>query len=237
MPDFNRTEISALPVNIAINAVLEAGARADAESTRNYVGASAVAHPCLRKIQFDWMCDPTHPARLRDIFARGHFFEEQSRQHFARAGFTFADKDRLEFKALDGWLRGHADGIFLDGPKIPDVRYPCLFEHKAINSRGWKALEREGLTKHYPQYTAQVALYQTFLGVDEHPAIFTALNADTCERLHILVPFDRELADATIERSIAIIKATQVGELLPRHTDNPNHYRCKLCGHHARCWR
>jgi hypothetical protein len=84
MPDFNRTELSAAPASIAINALLEAGARADAEQTRNYLGASAVGHPCLRKVQFDWMSDPTHPARLRDIFARGHFFEEQSRQHFAR---------------------------------------------------------------------------------------------------------------------------------------------------------
>ena len=91
---------------------------------------------------------------------------------------SFADKDRLEFEALDGWLRGHADGIFLSGPEIPGVRYPCLWEHKAINAKGWRSLEREGLAKHYPQYAAQVALYQIFLGVDENPAIFTATSAD-----------------------------------------------------------
>ena len=102
------------------------------------------------------MCDPTHPARLRDIFARGHFFEEQSRQHFSDAGFKFADKDRLEFEALDGWLRGHADGILLSGPDVRGLGYPCLWEHKAINAKGWRSLERDGLAKHYPQYAAQV---------------------------------------------------------------------------------
>src|SRR5262245_51314006 len=77
MPDFNRTEASAAPVNAAINAVLDNGAGADGEKTRDYLGASAVGHPCLRKIQYDWMCDPQHAPRTRDIFARGHFFEEQ----------------------------------------------------------------------------------------------------------------------------------------------------------------
>ena len=235
--DFNRTEASTEPVNIAINAVLDAGARADGESTRGYLGASAVGHPCPRKVQYDWMCDPVHPTRTRDIFARGHFFEEQSRQHFKKAGFRLADADRLEFTALDGWLRGHADGILLSGPDIPGVSYPALWEHKGINAKGWRSLERDGLTKTYPQYAAQVALYQLFLGVDSHPAVFTATNADNCERLHVLIPFDSEIAATTIQRAQLIIGATKRGELLPRMTDDPNNWRCRLCGHRERCWR
>src|SRR6266498_2195714 len=160
MPDFNRTELSAAPVSVAINTLLEEGARANPETTRNYLGASAVGHPCMRQVQFTWLCDPVHSLRTRDIFARGHYFEAQSREHFARAGFKFAEADRLEFKALDGWLRGHADGIFIDGPAIPDARYPCLWEHKGVNAKGWKKLEREGLEKAYQQYAAQVSLYQ-----------------------------------------------------------------------------
>jgi hypothetical protein len=237
MPDFNRTEASAAPASIAINALLEAGARAFGETTRNYLGASAVGHPCLRKVQFDWLCDPAHSSRLRDIFARGHFFEQQTREHFEKAGFRFADKTRLEFEALDGWLRGHADGILLSGPEILGVAYPCLWEHKAINAKGWRALERDGLAKHYPQYAAQVVLYQMFLGVDDHPAVFTATNADNCDRLHLLVPFDSEQAEATTSRAALIVKATQAGELLPRMTDDPNNWRCRLCGHRERCWR
>jgi hypothetical protein len=183
------------------------------------------------------MCDPVHPARIRDIFARGHFFEQQTREHFERAGFCFADKGRLAFETLGSWLRGHADGIFLSGPDIPGVGFPCLWEHKAINAKGWKSLERDGLAKAYPQYAAQVGLYQLHLGVDSHPAIFTATNADTCERLHILVPFDRELAAASIQRAQLIIEATKHGELLPRMTEDPSNWRCRLCGHKERCWR
>jgi hypothetical protein len=134
-------------------------------------------------------------------------------------------------------LSGHADGILVDGPKIRAIAYPCLWEHKAINAKGWRSLDRDGLVKAYPQYAAQVCVYQHFLGVGDHPAIFTAINADSCERVHILVPFDADKANYWIERAKIIIEATRAGELLPRFTDDPNHFRCRLCGHRERCWR
>jgi hypothetical protein len=34
-----------------------------------------------------------------------------------------------------------------------------------------------------------------------------------------------------------VIKATKAGELLPRITDDPSDWRCKMCGHRDRCWR
>jgi hypothetical protein len=91
--------------------------------------------------------------------------------------------------------------------------------------------------KAYPQYAAQVSLYQHFLGVDEHPAIFTAVNADTCERVHLLVPYDPGLTRSTIMRAETVIAATKAGELLPRFTTNSDNWRCRLCGHKERCWR
>jgi hypothetical protein len=69
------------------------------------------------------------------------------------------------------------------------------------------------------------------------PAILTAINADTCERLHVLVPYDADCARRYSENAQRIIDATRRGELLDRFTDNPNHYRCKMCGHRVRCWR
>ena len=69
-----------------------------------------------------------------------------------------------------------------------------------------------------------------------NPALFTVLNADTCERLHFLVPFDAALAQTTSDRAVAIIKATKAGELLPRITENADDWRCKMCAHRERCW-
>jgi hypothetical protein len=237
MLDLNRTELSALPVSIAINALLEAGAREVGEPTRGYLGASSIGSECLRQVQYDWMCDQQNPLQTRDRFSRGHFLEQLSYDHFRRAKFEFAEKDRLKFEALDGMLKGHADGIFVAGPKVADVAYPCLWEHKGLGAKGFKTIERDGLRKAYPQYAVQIGLYQHFLGVDVHPAILTVTNADSCERLHILVPYDVEFAHTWIQRAEIIIAATRAGELLPRFTEDPNHYRCRFCGHKARCWR
>jgi hypothetical protein len=43
-----------------------------------------------------------HSARLREIFARGHYFEQQSRQRLSAAGFKFAPPEALGFSAVKG---------------------------------------------------------------------------------------------------------------------------------------
>jgi len=145
MPDFNATELSTAPISVALNALIDASVLP--EMTRGYLGASAVGHPCMRRIQYDWMCDPEHPVRIRDIFDRGHYFERRSREHLVHAGFKFAPDERLRFTALAGMLSGHADGILIDGPKIRDIAYPALWECKALNAKGWRSLDRDGLDK------------------------------------------------------------------------------------------
>jgi hypothetical protein len=69
MFNFNRVNVSATAVSVAINQLIEA-AEPPHEINRQYLGASSVGHECLRRIQYDWMCDAEHPTRLRDIFAR-----------------------------------------------------------------------------------------------------------------------------------------------------------------------
>jgi hypothetical protein len=234
--DFNRANLSEAPISIAINALIEQ-AEPPEGNDRQYLGASTIGSGCLRMIQYDWMCKPAHLTQTRDIFARGHFFEEVSRQHLIRVGFKFAPAGRLSFSAVDGLFCGHADGILESGPKLPNAGFPALWEHKCLGDKGWRALERDGLEKAYPHYAAQVWIYQAYLEVTEHPAIFTAVNGNTCARLHLLVPFNAEQAQAWSDRAVAVIEATRAGELLPRAYDDPSDWRCKACGHRERCWR
>ncbi|MGE5219284.1 MAG: hypothetical protein ACM3SP_19990 [Chloroflexota bacterium] len=235
MLDFNRTNFSEQPINQTINELIER-AEPPSENYRQYLGASSIGSECLRKVQFDWMCDPVFPARIKDVFARGHFFEEVTRQHLIAAGFEFAPKERLKFTAVDGLFCGHADGIVTAGPEAGGLLYPALWEHKCLNAKGWKAIERDGLVKLYAVYAGQVAVYQAYLNVT-NPALFSVVNADTCERLHFLVPFDAQLAQAMSDRAVAVIEATRAGELLSRITENPEDWRCKMCSHRERCWR
>src|SRR5215468_7872571 len=128
--DLNREHLAATPLNKTINDLIERAEPPD-ENTRQYLGASGLGSECLRRVQYDWMCDSQIKTRTRDIFARGHFHEEVSRQHLIRAGFQFVtEKDKLGFTTADGQFRGHCDGIILTGPTVTGLAYPCIFEHK-----------------------------------------------------------------------------------------------------------
>jgi len=159
------------------------------------------------------------------------------RRLLVAAGFKFAPDEACAFSAIDGALRGHADGIIHNGPSLPGayVIYPLIWEHKCTNAKNWRAIERDGLEKAFPHYAAQVSLYQAYLDIT-NPALFTVTNADTCEWLHFLVPFNAERAQLYSDRAVNIIEATRAGELLPRAFDDPEDWRCRLCPHKERCW-
>jgi hypothetical protein len=238
MINLNRANLSLEPLNTAINAVIERAAAASAELPRPYLGASIVGDACLRRIQYTWWIRPELPARTREIFDRGHYFEQRVRQHLVAAGFRFAPPEALAFSAVDGAFRGHADGIIIHGPNLLGayVIYPMIWECKALKAESWRTVERDGLAKKHPQYLVQVALYQAYLDVT-NPALFTVVNVDTCEWLHFLVPFNAELAQEWSDRAVNIIAATRAGELLPRGFDDPEKWPCKQCPFRDRCWR
>lgn len=239
MLDLNRSVMRAKEANTVINAAIDAALtdRMGREPRRGYLGASSIGHECLRRIQWDWQEPGEVEARTARIFARGHWWEGYSAELMVRAGFDLRRNiPDLAFEQADGRFRGHGDGKFFDGPELPGGGYPCLWEHKALGATGWRKLEREGLNKAYPHYADQVALYQAYLGLAEHPAIFTAANADTAELLHLLVPFDAARAQAASDRAVTVLLAVENGEVLPRISDDPKDWRCKMCPLKARCW-
>ena len=170
--NLNRANLSLDPLNVAINAAIEQASLAKhaGDQPRGYLGASLIGDECLRKIQFEWMTASTFPARVRSIFARGHYFEIESRQQLVDAGFVFAPAEMLGFVAADGLMAGHADGIIIRVPADVDLATPALWEHKGLNAKNFRAVERDGLAKVFPRYAAQVALYQNFLGVTQSGA-------------------------------------------------------------------
>src|SRR5215471_6281967 len=106
--NLNRANLSIEPINVAVNDAIERAASTTAELPRPYLGASIVGHECARRIQYDWWCTPVLPARTREIFDRGHYFEERARRLLTAIGFKFAPPEAVAFNAADGALRGHA---------------------------------------------------------------------------------------------------------------------------------
>jgi hypothetical protein len=98
-------------------------------------------------------------------------------------------------------------------------------------------LEKHRLAVAKPIYAAQVALYQAYLELHEHPALFTAVNADTMEIHAELVPFDPALAQRMSDRAVKVITATDAGELVPRGFSDSTHFECRMCAWQDRCWR
>ncbi len=219
-------------------------ATAQEDKPRDYLGGSAIGEPCARRLQYDFTKTPKDegkgfaPQTLR-IFHRGHAGEAWLVDWIRAAGFDLRterkDGRQFGFEDCDGRFRGHIDGVIVAGPN--DFAYPALWENKVLGAKGWTQLEKHGLAKAYPAYAAQVATYQAYMQLAEHPAIFTALNADTMQ-IHVeLVPFDQALAQECADKAARIIDATAHGETLARITDDPASFSCRFCPYHGTCWR
>lgn len=232
-----------------IAALVDAGmVRAHSEQPpRDYLGASRLGASCERRLQFEYADAPVDPgcetsAQMLRIFERGHVMEACMAGWLRAAGFVLETEDdngqQFGFSALAGRLQGHIDGVIVAGPDLGDgTGYPALWENKCLNAKAFRDLQKSGLAVAKPIYAAQVALYQAYLGLHEHPALFTAINANTMELYAELVPFDALLAQKMSDRAVRVIEATKAGDLLPRGFAEASHFECKFCPYSQRCWR
>ena len=245
MMDFNATASLSGQVTALIDAGMQR-ARA-AQPRRTYLGASRLGAACERALQFEFADAPVDPGRETDgrmlrVFERGHVTEDCMARWLSAAGFDLRTRndagEQIGFAALDGRLQGHVDGVIVAGPDLGHGSgYPALWENKCLGAKSWHELEKHRLAVAKPIYAAQVAIYQAYLELHEHPAIFTAVNADTMEIHAALVPFDAALAQRMSDRAVKVITATEAGELLARAFSDPAHVECRMCPWQDRCWR
>ena len=242
MMDFN----SSASLSGQISALIDSGlqqARAG-QTKRLYLGASRLGVACERQLQFEYAQAPVDygrdfQGRILRIFERGHLNEESMVTWLRGAGFDLrthkANGEQYGFSVAEGRLQGHIDGVFVDGPD--GFAYPALWESKCLGAKSWRDVEKKGLAISKPVYAAQVAVYQAYLDLHEHPAIFTAVNADTMEIYAELIPFDAAVAQRMSDRAVRVITATEAQEQLPRAYLDPTHFECKFCSYAERCWR
>lgn len=226
-------------VSALVNAAIEA-APPKPQENRAYLGASEIGASCERQIQYRYAGAPRDseftPKTLR-IFARGHWGEELAIRDMEAAGFTIktrgTDGEQVGFSVAGDRFAGHCDGVILAAPVA--MRLPAVWEHKMLGAKGFAKASKHGVAIAYPNYAAQIAIYQAYLDLQE-PALFTATSADTMERYHELVAFDAELAQRTSDKAVRILTATAAQELLPRVSDQPDWWECKFCAYQQTCW-
>lgn len=234
----------AISVSDRVNALIDAAlvARNRRQQPRDYLGGSRIGEPCARKLVYEVTHTPKDEGKDFDgailrIFDAGHRFETLSIRWLRGAGFDLrterADGGQFGFEAAGGKLRGHIDGVIVAGPDV-GLRWPVLWEHKALNAKSWNELVKCGLRASKPVYFAQVQLYMGYLELET--ALVTALNKDTQALHHEVVPFDPTQAQALSDKAVDILRAAEAGELPPRIAAARDFYLCRMCAYAERCW-
>ena len=249
MLDYNHSKTIGDKINDHIDAVL-IGER-DATPPRTYLGASRLGVSCERALQFEFTNAPKDEGgdfsgQTLRIFAIGHQLEDLAIRWLRAAGIDLVTQKRdggqFGFSVAGGRIRGHVDGIIAAAPEGLGFTAPALWECKTMNARNWRETVKKGVALSKPVYAAQIAIYQAYMepsvpGISEAPALFTAINKDTAELYHELVPFDAALAQRMSDRAVRILQATDAGDLLPRVANNRDFFECRFCFYADRCWR
>jgi len=216
---------------------------------RDYLGASRLGVVCTRALQYEYTHAPrdsVYSGKTLRIFELGHTLEKMAWKWLQGAGFeieTHQPKgDPYGFSAADGLIRGHVDGIIKKVPAGLTIRVPALWECKSMNAKSWKQLVEKGVKVAKPIYAVQIALYQAYMegvvtDLSQNAALLTAVNKDTSELYHELVPFDAGLAQMASDRAVHILRATQAGETLPRISHNSDCFECRFCDWKQTCWK
>jgi hypothetical protein len=251
MLDFNHALGFAERLNAAVDAALTFENLN--RPPRDYLGGSRIGHVCARALQFEFAGAPKDDGadfagQTLRIFAVGHALEDLAIQWLRAAGVDLytrkgnnPDGEQFGFAVADGRIRGHVDGIINAVPEALGLGVPALWECKTMNAKNWRACVKDGVVVSKPVYAAQIALYQAYMdasvpGLASNPALFTAINKDTAELHHELVPFNAELAQRMSDRAVRILRATDAGELLPRIARERDHFECRMCAYANRCW-
>ena len=210
---------------------------------RDYLGGSRLGDACQRRLQYEYLKvqkdeNADFTGRSLRIFALGHVLEDLAIEWLHKAGFDLRTRnrqgDQFGFSAAGGRIKGHADGVVVAVPN--GMAVPALWECKSVNAKNWRDIVKRGVARSKPVYAAQIALYQAYLGLADAPALFTAVNKDTCEIWHELVPFNAALAQTVSDKAVTILKACDAGEQLARHTLDSDHFECRVCSWQTRCW-
>lgn len=253
--DFNHgaqlpaTDVRAVDISDRINAHIDAAffAKRAAEPVREYIGASAIGNDCLRAVQLQRLkipADKEPKGNMLRIWETGHIFEAAIASWLNMAGFKLDVLDtngkQFTWREMDDEAGGSVDGILRAGP-LP-IAMPCLWECKALKASSWQETKKKGLYISKPYYAKQFAINQAYLELHENPGIFTALNKDTSELYHELVPFDQPLAQRSSDDMVRVVEAIEQQVLLPRAYSAPDNFKCRMCdfggapGVKSTCW-
>lgn len=224
-------------INSLIDDALERERAAQPE--RDYIGMSELGDECLRRVFYNAEKAPRKPfdgSKLR-IFETGHVYEAMVARWLRAAGFrlAFTEDHQFEASTANGAIKGHIDGYCDDGPHCPSLLYPFIWENKALGSRWWKLIVKNGLQQAEPKYYGQCQLYIAYFEMQN--ALFSAVNKDTEEVYWEVVKLDLAEAQRFSDRGVAVINALGIGVPPERLCPNATFMQAKWCSFVDYCFR
>jgi len=210
--------------------------RGDAEPARGYLGASIIGHSCERYLWYTFrQCVKRNfSGRMYRLFETGDLEEARFVKELRAIGCTVHEVDpgtdeQFEVTALGGHFSGHMDGCAIGVPEAPKTWH--VLEFKTHNSKSFGELTKEGMQRSKPQHWAQAQVYMLLTGLTR--CVYLARNKDNDDLYSERVRYDKEAAEALMQRAERIINATEPPE---RIANRPNYYECRWCDAHDTCW-
>lgn len=196
------------------------------EGERAYLGMSSIGDRCARKIWYAFRGYTPRPTegRVQMIFSLGSAVEQEVLRWLRLGGYE-VDGQQTEFSALNGYFKGHCDGIVHKVTKRPHV-----LEIKSASASRFKAFKTSGVVAVSTTYAAQLQCYMGYSGLDR--GIWVIMNKDTCElyveRAHFIPQ-----AFQTVEAKARDIITANVP---PAQAYRKGSWECRQCDYSEHCW-
>jgi CRISPR/Cas system-associated exonuclease Cas4 (RecB family) len=219
-------------------------AKYGAEPQRPYLGASAIGKPCLRQhwYSFRWSKPAEFSGRLYRVFQSGHLQEPRVYDDLRAIGCTVYDLDPVTGRQWTfteptggGHFKGNADGILIGLPQAPKA--PHVLEIKTASAKMFAEMQKSGVKKAKPEHYAQMLMYMKW-SIDLfkedgcRKAIYFVVNKDTDDIYTERIEYNKDEAQAIIDKALAIITATEPPTGI---SQDPSWYECKFCDYHSIC--
>jgi hypothetical protein len=197
--------------------ILRARVENQSDWRRGHLGSSGAGHPCDRKIWMDfrWVTDPQHDARLLALFERGHLEEDRFVAGLRAAGVTVweVNPDTSEqWRVKWGHVGGSCDGVaqmdgILEGKKF-------LLEFKTHSVKSFARLKAKKVRSSKKEHWIQMQLYMLGMGLEF--AYYMAVEKNSDDLYTEFVAFDESAAKKALERVVGIVNATEAPSILDK---------------------
>ena len=224
--------LTSCPTRDAIFAAYEADT---SDGFRSHLGASLIGKECERALWYDfrWTTKAKFPGRVLRLFETGHLAEARLVQNLRRTGATVLEVDpetgrQFRVQAHGGHFGGSLDGVALNLLEAPKTWH--VLEFKTHSAKSFADLATKHVRQSKPQHFAQMQIYMSLTGLTR--ALYVAVNKDNDDLYIERVELDTAVSTRLLEKAQRVIFAATP---LPRISEDPSWYQCRLCDHADVC--